>query len=107
MEEYFIWYETNRKKLHPIVLAAEMHARLFSIHPFIDGNGRISRLVMNLILLQHGYVIANVKGDEDTRMRYYQTLEVAQTQNNKEDFILFVAQMEKESLERYLEIIGQ
>jgi Fic family protein/plasmid maintenance system antidote protein VapI len=107
MEDYFIWYETNKKKLHPIVLAAEMHERLVTIHPFIDGNGRTSRLVMNLILLQHGYVIANIKGDYDSRMHYYQALETAQTQNNKEDFILFVAQMEKESLERYLEIIGQ
>ena len=107
MEDYFIWYETNKKKLHPIVLAAEMHERLVTIHPFIDGNGRTSRLVMNLILLQHGYVIANIKGDYDSRMRYYQALETAQTQNKKEDFILFVAQMEKESLERYLEIIGQ
>jgi Fic family protein/DNA-binding XRE family transcriptional regulator len=107
MENYFIWYEANKKKLHPIVLAAEMHERLVTIHPFIDGNGRTSRLVMNLILLQHGYVIANIKGDYDSRMRYYQALETAQTQNNKEDFILFVAQMEKESLERYLEIIGQ
>ena len=107
MEDYFIWYETNKKKLHPIVLAAEMHERLVTIHPFIDGNGRTSRLVMNLILLQNGYVIANIKGDYETRMSYYQALETAQTQNNKEDFILFVAQMEKESLERYLEIIGQ
>jgi Fic family protein len=107
MEDYFIWYETNKNKLHPIVLAAEMHERLVSIHPFIDGNGRTSRLIMNLILLQHGYVIANIKGDYDTRMRYYQTLEAAQTQNNKEDFIMFVAQIEKESLERYLAIIGQ
>ena len=107
MEDYFIWYETNKNKLHPIVLAAEMHERLVTIHPFIDGNGRTSRLIMNLILLQHGYIIANIKGDYDTRMRYYQTLEAAQTQNNKEDFILFVAQIEKESLERYLAIIGQ
>jgi Fic family protein/plasmid maintenance system antidote protein VapI len=107
MEDYFIWYETNKNKLHPIVLAAEMHERLVTIHPFIDGNGRTSRLVMNLILLQHGYVIANIKGDYENRMHYYQALETAQTQNNKEEFILFVAQIEKESLERYLEIIGQ
>lgn len=107
MEDYFIWYETNKNKLHPIVLAAEMHERLVTIHPFIDGNGRTSRLVMNLILLQHGYVIANIKGDYDNRMRYYQALETAQTKNNKEDFLLFVAQIEKESLERYLDIVGQ
>lgn len=107
MEDFFIWYETNKNSLHPIVLAAELHERLVTIHPFIDGNGRTSRLVMNLILLQNGYVIANIKGDYDNRMRYYNALETAQTKNNKEDFLLFVAQIEKESLERYLEIIGQ
>lgn len=107
MEDFFIWYETNKNSLHPIILAAELHERLVTIHPFIDGNGRTSRLVMNLILLQNGYVIANIKGDYDNRMRYYNALETAQTKNNKEDFLLFIAQIEKESLERYLEIIGQ
>jgi Fic family protein/DNA-binding XRE family transcriptional regulator len=107
MEDFFIWYETNKSILHPIVLAAEIHERLVTIHPFIDGNGRTSRLVMNLVLLQHGYIIANIKGDYDTRMQYYQTLETAQTKNNKEDFLLFIAQIEKESLERYLNIIGK
>ena len=107
MEDFFSWYETNKSSLHPIVLAAEIHERLVTIHPFIDGNGRTSRLVMNLILLQHGYIIANIKGDYDSRMHYYRTLETAQTKNNKEDFLLFIAQIEKESLERYLTIIGQ
>lgn len=107
MEDFFIWYETHKNNMHPIVLAAELHERLVTIHPFIDGNGRTSRLVMNLILLQNGYVIANIKGDYDTRMSYYNALETAQTKNNKEDFLLFVAQIEKESLERYLDIIGQ
>lgn len=107
MEDYFIWYETNKNAIHPIILAAELHERLVTIHPFIDGNGRTSRLVMNLILLQNGYVIANIKGDYDSRMQYYNALETAQTKNNKEDFLLFIAQIEKESLERYLQIIGQ
>lgn len=106
MEDYFIWYETYKNRLHPVILAAEMHERLVTIHPFIDGNGRTSRLVMNLILLQHGYVIANIKGDYDNRMKYYTALETAQTIGNKEDFLLFIAQIEKESLERYVNIIG-
>lgn len=107
MEDFFIWYEANKNSLHPIVLAAELHERLVTIHPFIDGNGRTSRLIMNLILLQNGYVIANIKGDATSRMNYYTSLESAQTKNNKEEFLMFVAQNEKESLERYLEIIGQ
>ena len=107
MEDYFLWMEQQKNKLHPVVLAAEMHERLVTIHPFIDGNGRTSRLIMNFILLQHGYVIANIKGDYDTRMKYYQTLETAQTTHNKEDFILFVAQIEKDCLERYLSIISK
>jgi len=107
MEDFFIWYETKKNNLHPIVLAAEMHERFVTIHPFIDGNGRTSRLIMNLILLQHGYVIANIKGDYENCMHYYQSLETAQTQNNKEDFLLFIAQIEKESLERYIGIIAQ
>ena len=107
MEDFFIWYETNKNKTHPIVLAAEIHERIATIHPFIDGNGSTSRLVMNLILLQNGYIIANIKGDYESRIQYFQTLETAQTKSNKEDFMLFIAQTEKESLERYIGIIGQ
>ncbi|WP_347051980.1 Fic family protein [Flavobacterium olei] len=107
MEDYFLWYEINKNRLHAVVLAAKMHERLVKIHPFIDGNGRTSRLIMNLILLQKGYLIANIKGDYENRMQYYQTLETAQTKNNKEDFLLFIAQIEKQSLERYIEILTQ
>ena len=62
---------------------------------------------MNLILLQNGLVIANIKGDYDSRMGYYQFLEMAQTKNKKEDFLMFVAEIEKQSLKRYLKIIGR
>lgn len=106
MEEYFIWYNKNRKVLHPVVLAAEMHERLVTIHPFIDGNGRTSRLIMNLILIQNGYVIANIKGDYDSRMSYYKALEKCQTEGNKEDFIDLIIQTEKKCLERYLKILS-
>ena len=107
MEEYFIWYEINKTKLHPIILAAEMHERLVTIHPFIDGNGKTSRLIMNLILLQKGYLIANIKGDYENKTQYYQSLEKAQTKKDKEDFLLFIAQIEKDSLTRYISIITQ
>lgn len=106
MEEYFDWYISNRKQLHPVVLAAEMHEKLVTIHPFIDGNGRTARLVMNLVLLQHGFVIANIKGDAQSRLNYYEALESVQTGRSTESFRLFIARVEKESLERYLAVVG-
>jgi Fic family protein len=105
MEDYFIWYSNNRTRIHPVVLAAEMHERLVTIHPFIDGNGRTSRLIMNLILLQNGYVIANIKGDNSTRMTYYEALEVVQTGGSKESFVQLIAETEIESLKRYISIL--
>lgn len=106
MEELYLWYVTNYKTYHPVLLAAEMHERLVTIHPFVDGNGRTSRLLMNLILLSNGYVIANIKGDYETRMKYYTTLEQAQTTDSKEEFHHFIADVEIECLQKYLKILG-
>jgi Fic family protein/DNA-binding XRE family transcriptional regulator len=106
MEDFYIWYRQHRKKMHPVILAAEMHERLVTIHPFIDGNGRTSRLLMNLILLQHGFVIANIKGDSQSRLAYYNALEEAQSKGNKIPFINLVAQTELDALNRYLNILG-
>jgi len=106
MEEYFEWYQINRNKLHPVVLAAEMHERLVTIHPFVDGNGRTSRLIMNLILLKHGFVIANIKGDYDARMNYYNALELVQTEKDKDTFLNFIADVEIDCLNRYLKILS-
>ncbi len=105
MEDYFHFYQENKTILHPVLLAAEMHERLVTIHPFIDGNGRTSRLMMNLILLQHGYPIANIQGDYESRMKYYAALEKAQVNNDKSDFISLIAGVVKVSLERYLSIL--
>jgi len=106
MEELFIWFNSSKLILHPIVLAAEFHERLVTIHPFVDGNGRTSRLLMNLILLSNGYVIANIKGDYETRMNYYNTLEESQTTDSKNSFLQFIADVEIDCLERYLKILG-
>lgn len=105
MEELYYWYFDNKTKLHPVILAAEMHERLVCIHPFIDGNGRTSRLLMNLILLQNGYVIANIKGEFTSRMKYYEALESCHTSKNKENFLLFIAQTELDCLQRYVSIL--
>jgi Fic family protein len=107
MEDFFIWYYENKENLHPVLLSAELHERLVTIHPFIDGNGRTSRLLMNLILLQHGYPIAILKGDAQSRLQYYAALEQAQTNNNKQTFFELIAVTVKETLERVLKVIGK
>ena len=102
MEDMFIWYEENKNKIHPVLLAGEMHERLVTIHPFIDGNGRTSRLLMNLILLQNGFPIINISGEKKERKEYYNCLETAQINNDKSLFTKFILQQEKKSLFDYL-----
>lgn len=58
MQGFFQWAGQNRKKYHPVVFAAQLHKRLVFVHPFIDGNGRIARLLMNTALIQEGYLLA-------------------------------------------------
>ena len=105
MEDYFIRYRTQQGLMHPVILAAEMHERLVSIHPFIDGNGRTSRLVMNLILLRNGYTIANLKGDNNSRLAYYRALEKVQVDNEPEVFYGLVADAVERSLRAHLSLI--
>lgn len=100
IEEYFIWFEVNKNKLHPIILAAEMHFRLLKIDPFDEGNGKTSRLIMNLVLLQKGYPIVNIKGDEENKKNYSRLNE----NNDSEEFIFFIAQTLKEVLEKYIKM---
>jgi len=106
MEDYFNFYEENKDTLNPVILSAEIHERLVTIHPFIDGNGRTSRLIMNLILLQHGFPITNISSQNNLRDEYYKSLETVQTSGSKELFHKFIAKNVKDSLIKYLEIIS-
>lgn len=56
MKQFIIWLKNERKKYHPIIFAAELHRRFVFIHPFLDGNGRTARLLMNTALIQTGYL---------------------------------------------------
>lgn len=105
MESLFLWYNENKDKLHPVVLSAEIHERLVTIHPFIDGNGRTARLLMNLILLQNGFPIAILKGDIDSRLKYYSALETAQVEYNKEPFINLIAENVEETMQRIIKVV--
>lgn len=103
MEEYFATYEAEKAETHPVILAADMHERLVTIHPFIDGNGRTARLVMNLILLRHGYVIASLSSKQELRRTYYQALETKNTTGDSAPFHRLILQTEKDGLLRYLD----
>ena len=91
--------------IHPVIIAAYLHDELVRIHPFIDGNGRVCRLLMNLYLLQHGYTIVALKGDNEKKLQYYKALEKSHTEYEPEAFYMLVAEAEKEALLRYIQIV--
>ena len=80
-----------------------MHGELVKIHPFVDGNGRASRLVMNLSLMNSGYLPVIVK--KEKRLEYDNALDKAHTTGDYTDFVKLVTEAEKEMLDRYLEVL--
>lgn len=78
--------------------AAVAHTWLVTVHPFVDGNGRVARLLMNLMLMRHGYPIAIVTKED--RLRYYDALEFSQA-SDLTPFVVLVAECIEESLEEY------
>ena len=102
MEKLIINYE-DWKKYHPIIRAALLHGKLVKIHPFVDGNGRISRLVMNLSLMNSGYLPVIVK--KEKRLEYYNALDKAHTTGDYTDFVKLINELEIEMLNKYLELL--
>jgi Fic family protein len=92
MQEFIEWANKARNNLHPVLFAAEVHLKLVNIHPFTDGNGRVSRLVMNTFLYQDKYFPVSIpvlrKAD------YYNILE----RNNSDDFGVYIAELELQTL---------
>lgn len=108
MSEFFAYYEANKNTLHPVILSANMHEKLVTIHPFIDGNGRTARLIMNLILIKHGYPITIISSESKDREEYYRTLETAQISADRDnsEFVRLVAFCVKKWLFVYLEMLS-
>ncbi|MBC8200353.1 MAG: Fic family protein [Desulfobacteraceae bacterium] len=94
------WLANSRQ--HPVVQATMAHFELVSIHPFIDGNGRTARLLMNLILMKHGYFPAVILKND--RKKYYDTLEKGH-RGKIDDFIFFVGRALERTINLYLEAI--
>ena len=105
MEELFAWY-AGTKESHDVDVAADLHLRLSQIHPFIDGNGRICRLVMNLHLMQSGYPLTIIRAANVQRAEYYHALATADESGDPASFRSFIASRVLESLQRYNDILG-
>ncbi|KRK48883.1 Fic family protein [Secundilactobacillus kimchicus JCM 15530] len=73
------WANANQEKLHPVVYAADFHLRFVAIRPFIDGNGRTARLLMNFALAQSGHQVSNVQPVRQERYTYMDRLEQARS----------------------------
>ncbi len=85
LKEFFDWYSKNKGKLHPVILSALVHLKFVTIHPFSDGNGRISRLMMNFILKKNGFPMLNIP--YENRNGYYNALERSQVKQEEKIFL--------------------
>lgn len=95
IERYKAW-----ENLHPIVRACYLHGEFVKIHPFIDGNGRTARLLLNFELMKYGYPPVVIKNEN--RAEYYDSLDKAHTTNDYTDFIKIVKELIDESENKYL-----
>jgi len=102
MQEFVRKIPLLREKDHPVEYSALLHLRLVNIHPFIDGNGRTARLLMNLALLQAGYVITIIP--PVLRREYLDSLKASNRGDNK-PFIDLIMAMVYESQKDYLRIL--
>jgi Fic family protein len=100
IKEFFDWYNKNKNKFHSVELAALVHLKFVTIHPFSDGNGRISRLMMNFVLNKHGYPMLNIPYDK--RTSYYNALERSQIKKNGLVFLQWFFRRYLKDYKRYL-----
>lgn len=99
MREFVDWLQAQQKR-HPVRVAADAHFRLVTIHPFVDGNGRTARLLMNLILLINGYPLAVIRNED--RTAYLDAVNAGQTQKDLKPLYRIAEQAAERSLDAYL-----
>ncbi|MDP3728224.1 MAG: Fic family protein [bacterium] len=91
MRNLLRWYTLNKNFLHPLILAAYFHAAFEAIHPFVDGNGRTGRLLLNFILSKNAFPMLVIPNKR--KLEYYDCLEQAQQKNNLKPFIKFLYEL--------------
>ncbi len=101
MGDLIDWYRSReREDEHPIIIAATFHYRFVRIHPFDDGNGRMARLLMNMILIKHGYTVSLIRRED--RDNYLGQLEQADKTEDLTEFVSYIANSCEYSLKLYL-----
>ena len=88
LENFFKWYSSENKKMHALELAALIHMKLISLQPFVDGNSRLSRLLMNWVLWKKGYPLVDIP-IEDLE-NYYNALDNYQIEKDEKSFIDYI-----------------
>lgn len=101
--EKLIYRYKNWYKYHPLVRAALLHGEFVFIHPFVDGNGRTARLLMNFEAMKNGYLPIIIKAD--LKAKYYDSLDKAMVEHDYTDFIKLIVEEENEILDKYLDVI--
>ena len=96
------WLHSSNKD-HPVKISADTHYKLVSIHPFVDGNGRTARLLMNLLLMQGGYPPALIRKED--RRRYINSIERGQLGGSLKDYHELILEAVERSLDIYLEAL--
>lgn len=103
IKNFFTDLEWKVKELNPIELAAWTHAEFVRIHPFIDGNGRITRLIMNYQLMINGFLPVSIA--KENRLEYYNALEEYAVNGNLEQFSELIFNLEEVQLDNYIKLV--
>ena len=97
--------DANCQKMHPIEYAAWTHAEFVKIHPFVDGNGRTARLIMNYQLAAAGYLPVSIPVGR--RLEYFETLEAYACEDDLLPFSALISELEEARLDLYIIAIKQ
>lgn len=104
MLKLLLEYHHDWVDYHPVVNATLLHGEFVKIHPFIDGNGRTSRLLLNFEFMKYGYTPIIIKNDN--RATYYDVIDLAHTTMNYGPFIALVSNLVRESEELWLSLLN-
>lgn len=103
MERLIADYNRARREKHVIEAVSEFHLQFEGIHPFIDGNGRTGRLILNLELIKAGYLPVNIKFSD--RKKYYDCFDEYETSSKPDMLIELISDYETQELKRYIKIL--